>query len=85
MTLHINIMEQLRYQADKFRKQERLQDKELEDIINEIKEGGHSKKTDNNIDGMADKDKHERVMEAVKEGLLQIHGKVPNTKQNGIF
>jgi hypothetical protein len=78
-------MEQLRYRADKFRKQGRLQDKELEDIINEIKEGGHSKKTDNNIDGMVAKDEHERVIEAVKEGLLQIHQTAPNTKQNGIF
>ncbi len=78
-------MEQLRYRADKFRKQGRLQDKELKDIINEIKEGGHSEKTDNNIDGMAAKGKHKRVMEAVKEGLLQIHGTAPNTKQDRIF
>jgi hypothetical protein len=78
-------MEQLRYRADKIRKQGRLQDKELEDIINEIKEEGHSEKTDNNIDGMAAKNKHERVMEAVKEGLLQIHGTALNTNQDGIF
>jgi hypothetical protein len=78
-------MEQLRYRADKFRKQGRLQDKELKDIINEIKEGGHSKKTDNNIDGLVAKGKHKRVMEAVKEGLLQMHGTAPHTKQNGIF
>jgi hypothetical protein len=29
--------------------------------------------------------KHKRVMEAVAEGLLQVHGLVPNTKQPGIF
>jgi hypothetical protein len=34
---------------------------------------------------MAAKDKHERVTEPVKEGLLQIHRTAPNTKQDGIF
>ena len=29
--------------------------------------------------------KHKRVMEAVEEGLLQVHGFAPNTKQPGIF
>jgi hypothetical protein len=28
---------------------------------------------------------HKRVMEAVEEGLLQVHGLAPNTKQPGIF
>ncbi len=31
------------------------------------------------------KDKHKRVLEAVKEGLLQVHGTALNTKQQGIF
>ena len=31
------------------------------------------------------KDKHRRIPEAVKEGLLQVHGTVPNMKQQGIF
>jgi hypothetical protein len=29
--------------------------------------------------------KYKRVMEAVEEGLLQVHGFTPNTKQPGIF
>jgi hypothetical protein len=36
-------MEQLRIKADQFRKQERLQDQDLEEIINEIKAGGEFK------------------------------------------
>jgi hypothetical protein len=31
-------MEQLRFRADRFRKQERLQEEEVEEIIREIKE-----------------------------------------------
>jgi hypothetical protein len=84
-TPHINIMEQLQNRADKFRKQGRLQDEELKDIINEIKEGENFKETDNGRDGSAAREEHERVMEAVKEGLLQIHQMAPNTKQDGIF
>ncbi len=84
-TPHINIMKQLRYRADKFRKQERLQDKELEDIINEIKEGDDIMKTNKGRSGTVATEEHKRVMEAVTEGLLQIHGTAPNTKQDGIF
>jgi hypothetical protein len=84
-TPHVNIMEQLRNRADKFRKQRRLQDEELEDIINKIKKGENFKDTDNRRDGTAAREEHERVMEAVKEGLLQIHGTAPNTKQDEIF
>jgi hypothetical protein len=84
-TLHVNIMEQLQNRADKFRKQGRLQDEELKDIINKIKEGENFKETNNGRDGTAAREEHERVMEAVKEGLLQIHRTAPNTKQDGIF
>jgi hypothetical protein len=84
-TPHINIMKQLRYRADKFRKQGRLQDEELEDIVNEIKGGDDIMKTNNGRSGTAATEEHKRVMEAVMEGLLQIHGMAPNTKQDGIF
>jgi hypothetical protein len=30
-------------------------------------------------------DENKKVMEAVEEGLLQVHGTAPNTKQQGIF
>jgi hypothetical protein len=85
-TLHINIMEQLRNRADRFRKQGRLQDEDLEEIINKIKAGEDFK--DDLEDGKgatAAKDKHGNVLEAVEEGLLQVHGTAPNSKQQGIF
>ncbi len=31
------------------------------------------------------REEQKRVLEAVKEGLLQVHGTSPNTKQQGIF
>jgi hypothetical protein len=34
---------------------------------------------------IASDDEHQRVMEAVEDGLLQVHGTSPNTKQHGIF
>ena len=30
-------------------------------------------------------DEHRRILEAVEEGLFQVHGRAPNTKQQGIF
>jgi hypothetical protein len=44
-------MKQLRYRADKFRKQGRLQEEELKDIINKIKEGDDIMKTNNVLKG----------------------------------
>ncbi len=85
LTPHIDIMKQLQYRADKFRKQGRLQDEELEDIINKIKEGDDIMKTNNGRSGTAATEEHKRVMEAVTEGLLQIHKMAPNTKHDGIF
>jgi hypothetical protein len=40
--------------------------------------------TEGNNETAAD-NKHKTVMEAVEEGLLQVHGFAPNTKQPGIF
>jgi hypothetical protein len=40
------------------------------------------------VDGkaaIASKDEHRQVMEGVEDGLLQVHGLAPNTKQHGIF
>ncbi len=81
-TPHSTIMEQLRNRADRFRKQGRLRDKELEDIISKIKEGEEFKA--NNV-SKTETDEHKRVMEVMGEGLLQMHGTAPNTKQDGIF
>jgi hypothetical protein len=74
-------MEQLRKRVDRFRKQGRLQDQEMEEIIQDIKEETEQ----GNSGDIAAKDKHKCVMDAVKEGLLQVHRVAPNTKQQGIF
>ncbi len=83
---HVSILEQLRNKAERFRKQGRLQNQDLEKIIKEIKEGEEFKAK--GVDAIAEtavKDKHKRILEAVKDGLLQVHGTAPNTKQQGIF
>jgi hypothetical protein len=82
---HTTTMEQLRIKADRFRKQGRLQDKDLEEFIRKIKD---SDQLNNKVEEQRDastKDKHQKVQDAVKEGLLLIHGSAPNTKQLGIF
>jgi hypothetical protein len=79
-------MEQLRLRAERFRKQGRLRDEDLENVIADIKAG--DKSTEEEADKTArctSNDENKRVMEAVEEGLLQVHGTAPNTKQQGIF
>ncbi len=75
-TPHISIMEQLQNRAEKFRKQGRLQDEELEEITNEIKEG-KTNNSNNKGEGSPANDEHKRVATAIKEGLLQTHGTPP--------
>jgi hypothetical protein len=79
-------MEQLRLRAEQFSKQGRLQDKDLEEIIADIKVSNKStdEEADNTARGTRDNE-NKRAMEAVEEGLLQVHGTAPNTKQQGIF
>jgi hypothetical protein len=86
-TKHSTIMKQLRIRAERFRKQGRLQEQEddLEQIIKEIKEEGWHKDSKGRNEEVAADNEHKRVMEAVEEGLLQVHGTAPNTKQPGIF
>jgi hypothetical protein len=58
-------MEQLRLRADRFRKQGRLQDEEVEEIIKEIKENN---KLTNEEEGRQEdsiKDEQQRVLKAV--------------------
>jgi hypothetical protein len=79
-------MEQLRIRADRFRKQGRLCDKDIDEIIKEMK--ANEGTIDGNMDrkaANASNDENRRVMEAVEAGLCQIHGTAPNTKQHGIF
>jgi hypothetical protein len=85
-TSHTTILEQLRIRADQFGKQGRLQDNNLEEIITEIK--ASDKTMDDETNGkaaIASNNEHRRVMEAVEDGLLQVHSTAPNTKQHGIF
>ncbi len=51
MTSHTSILEHLRIRADQFRKQGRLQDEDLEEIITEIKASEETK--DDKADGKA--------------------------------
>ena len=79
-------MEQLQIRANRFRKQRRLEDQDLEEIIRDIKEGSKTEvEGDSGSANEAEKDEHRRVRKAVEEGLFQIHGSAPNTKQQGIF
>ncbi len=79
------IMEHLRLQADRFRKQGRLQEDEIEAIIKEMREEMGGKEGGDQASNTARAEEHKRVMEAVKEGLLQTQGIAPNSKQAGIF
>jgi hypothetical protein len=44
-----------------------------------------SRNKENGKAALAATNKQNRVLEAVKEGLLQVHGTAPNMKQQGIF
>jgi hypothetical protein len=76
---HTTIIKQLRIKADQFRKQGRLQDKDLQEIISEIKADNWFKEgKENGKAATASMDKQRRVLKAVEEGLLQVHGMTPN-------
>jgi hypothetical protein len=58
----------------------------LEEIIADIKAGDEISEDDIDKAVSSTRDnENKRVMEAVEEGLLQVHGTAPNTKQQGIF
>ncbi len=79
-------MEQLQIRVDRFRKQGRLQEDDLEQIIEDImKAEGQVKEGEVGDRETAADIELKRVMEAVGEGLLKVHGIAPNTKQPGIF
>jgi hypothetical protein len=57
----------------------------METIIEELKNDMEADR-DGEQDSQATRsDEHKRVMEAVDEGLLQVHGIAPNSMQDGIF
>jgi hypothetical protein len=84
-TPHTTIMEQLQIKADRFRKQGRLQNEDVEEIIKELNDKDQITNEEKGHREELTRDKQHRVLEAVQEGLLQIHGSAPNTKQGGIF
>jgi hypothetical protein len=86
-TNHNTIMEQLRIRAERFRKQGRLWDEDVEKIIANIKANNKTTEEEADKTTCCTSDNENRwVMEAVEEeGLLQVHGTAPNTKQQGIF
>ena len=58
----------------------------MEDIIANIKTNDQT--TEEEADKTAcrtSNNENIQVMEAVEEGLMQVHGTAPNTKQQGIF
>ncbi len=57
----------------------------MEMIINEMRREMAGKEEGEQHHGSAKAEEHARVMEAVEEGLLQVHGITPNSKQEGIF
>ena len=57
----------------------------MEAIIKEMREEMVGKEGGDQASNTARAEEHERVMEAVEEGLLQTHGIAPNSKQVGIF
>jgi hypothetical protein len=78
-TKHTTIMEQLRIRADRFRKQGRLQEDNLEQIIKDMKAEGQVEEGEVGDGETAADIELKQVMEAVEEGLLQVHGIAPNT------
>ncbi len=73
-------MEHLRRRADRFQKQGRLQDDEMETIIKEMRKEMTAKEGGGAASDNAQAEEHARVLEAVEEGLLQTQGIAPNSK-----
>ena len=78
-------MDQLRRRADRFRKQGRLQDEDLESIIEDIRKEKESTERGTQDGETLQAEEHTRVLEAVEEGLLKTQGTAPNSKQDDIF
>jgi hypothetical protein len=84
-TKHTTINKQLQIRADRFRKQGRLQEDDLEQIIKDMKAEVQVEEGKVGDRETAADIELKQVIEAVGEGLLQAHGIAPNTKQLGIF
>ena len=78
-------MDQLRRRADRFQKQGRLHDEEMESIIEDMRKEMAATEGGKQDGDTLRAEEHARVLEAVEEGLLQTQGIAPNSKQDGIF
>ncbi len=83
-TDHSTIMEYLRMRADRFRRNQRLSGEEMEKIIAKLKRA-EEEKGNGDAESNTRVAEHVSIREAITEGLLQPHGTLPNTKQDGIF
>jgi hypothetical protein len=81
---HSTIMEQLIIKAEHFQKQGRLQEDDLEQMIKDMKDESIFKEEGEVNSKKTASEEHRGVMEAVENGLLQVHGIALNTKQPGI-
>jgi hypothetical protein len=84
-TEHSTIMTYLEKRADRSRRNGRWRGEEMEEIFAELKEGTEDRKVDCRSESNLRMAEHAAVQEAIMEGLLQLHGTPPNTKQDGIF
>jgi hypothetical protein len=77
-------MEYLRTRADRFWRNGRLRQEEMEEIIAELKRV-EEEKGNENAESNVRVAEHAAIREAITEGLLQPHGTPFNTKQDRIF
>ena len=75
----------LRQRTEKFRKQGRLREEDLESIIEEMREKMGAKDIGEEDKEVSISDKHRQVMEAVNKGFMQTQVIAPNTKLDGVF
>jgi hypothetical protein len=77
-------MEYLRAKADRYWRNRRLHEEEMEEITVELKRA-EEEKGNGDVESNVHAVENAAVREAITEGLLQSHGTPPNTKQEGIF
>jgi hypothetical protein len=78
-------MEHLQLQADWFRRHGKLWEDKMETIIEELKRDTVAEEDKGREEEAKRLEEHQRVLEAVNEGLLQVHGIAPNSKKDRMF
>jgi hypothetical protein len=77
-------MEYLEKRANRFRENGQMGGKDMEEIIKKLREEEGSEGSEERTANAYASD-NKAVKEAMEEGLLQLHGIPPNSKQKGIF